>query len=75
MQSGSPTEVARVLRTRGLDWPTLIDANGAIAARYGLHGVPALVVVDSAGDLRSVAVGYTTTVGMRLRLWLAGLGA
>jgi thiol-disulfide isomerase/thioredoxin len=75
MQSGSATEVAKVLGTRGLDWPTLIDTDGAIAARYGLHGVPALVVVDSAGDIRAVAVGYTTTVGMRLRLWVAELRA
>jgi thiol:disulfide interchange protein len=75
MRSGSATDVARVLRRRELDWPTLIDADGAIAARYGLHGVPALVVIDSRGDLSSVAVGYTTTPGMRLRLWLAGLGA
>lgn len=73
MQSGDAADVARVLRTRELDWPTLIDTRGAIAARYGVHGVPALVVVDPGGDLRSVAVGYTTTPGMRLRLWLAGL--
>lgn len=75
MQSGGPAEVAKVLLTRGRDWPTLIDADGAIADRYGLHGVPALVVVDSAGNVRSVAVGYTTTLGMRARLWLAGFGA
>ncbi len=73
MQSGSAANVAGVLRQRGLDWPAVIDADGTIAARYGLHGVPALVVVDSAGGLRSTAVGYTTTAGMRLRLWWASL--
>jgi thiol-disulfide isomerase/thioredoxin len=74
MQSGDATAVARVLRERGLDWPTAIDQDGRIAARYGLHGVPAFVVVDGQGELRSVTVGYTTMLGMRLRLWWAALG-
>lgn len=75
MQSGTAPQVAKALRERGLDWPTVIDADGAIAARYGLHGVPALVIVDANGNLSSVAVGYTTTPGMRLRLWWAGVRA
>ncbi|MFO1414245.1 MAG: redoxin domain-containing protein [Burkholderiales bacterium] len=72
-RSGSPGQVAAVLQARGMNGPVVIDADGDIAARYGLHGVPALVVVDPGGELRSVAVGYTTTAGMWLRLWLAGL--
>jgi len=74
MQSGNAAAVAKVLRERGLDWPTAIDADGGIAARYGLHGVPALVVVDGRGEIRAVMVGYSTTPGMRLRLWWAALG-
>jgi thiol-disulfide isomerase/thioredoxin len=73
MQSGNVVAVSKVLRERGLDWPTAIDADGGIAARYGLHGVPALVIVDGRGEIRSVMVGYTTTLGMRLRLWWATL--
>jgi len=75
MQSGDAAAVARVLRDRGLDWPTAIDADGRIAARFGLHGVPALVVIDGRGEIRSVLVGYSTGPGMRLRLWWAGSGA
>jgi thiol-disulfide isomerase/thioredoxin len=74
MQSGDAAAVAKVLRERGLDWPAVIDADGRIAARYGLHGVPALVVVDGRGEIRSVTVGYTTGPGMRLRLWRATRG-
>jgi len=74
MQSGNDVVVAKALQQRGLDWPTAIDADGSIAARYGLHGVPALVVVDERGEIRSVMVGYTTLPGMRLRMWWAALG-
>jgi thiol-disulfide isomerase/thioredoxin len=73
MQSGAAPAVAKLLRERGLDWPTAIDPDGSIAARYGLHAVPAFVVVDGQGQMRSVTVGYTTTLGMRLRLWWTAL--
>jgi len=69
MQSGNAPAVAKVLRERGVDWPTAIDADGSIAARYGLHRVPALVVAHGRSEIRSVMVGYTTSLGMRLRLW------
>lgn len=73
MQSGAPAQVAEVLATRGLDWQTAVDSDGRIAAEYGLRGVPAFVVIAPDGTIRSVAVGYTTEAGMRLRLWWAHL--
>jgi thiol-disulfide isomerase/thioredoxin len=73
MQSGSADRVRRHLREKGLDWPALVDADGGIAAAYGLKGVPAFVVLDPAGNIRSVSVGYTTEWGMRFRLWRASL--
>lgn len=73
MQSGDTPAVAKVLATRELDWQTAIDNDGRIAASYGLRGVPAFVVIAPDGSIRSVAVGYTTEVGMRLRLWWAAL--
>ena len=72
MQSGSVAEVAQVLQKRELDWPTLVDADGAITRQYGLPGVPGLVLLDTQGMIRFVEVGYTTEIGLRLRLWWAG---
>jgi peroxiredoxin len=73
MQSGDAAAVAAVLAERGLDWTTAIDADGGIAQAYGLRGVPAFVVVDPAGEIRSVSLGYTTGWGLRARLWWAGV--
>lgn len=73
MQSGAPAKVAEVLAARGLDWQTAVDSDGRIAADYGLRGVPAFIVIAPDGTIRSVAVGYTTEAGMRLRLWWAQL--
>jgi thiol-disulfide isomerase/thioredoxin len=55
----------------GLSFPVLRDSDGRLAARYGVRGVPASFVVDAGGEIRFTSVGYTTGIGLRLRLWLA----
>jgi thiol-disulfide isomerase/thioredoxin len=75
MQSGGAAAVASVLAGRGLEWATAIDADGRIAQSYGLRGVPAFVIIDPAGGIRSVSLGYTTGWGLRARLWWAGLSS
>lgn len=74
MQSGDAAAVGEILAQRDLDWVTAVDGSGSIAARYGLHGVPAFITITAEGRIRSVAIGYTTRLGMYLRLWWAGLG-
>lgn len=75
MQSGDRESVRHYLAEHGLDWPTAVDADGAIAARFGLHGVPAFITIAPEGQISAVAIGYTTGLGMRMRLWWAGLGS
>jgi thiol-disulfide isomerase/thioredoxin len=72
VQSGGAAEVAAHMAARGYRWPTLVDARGEITKTYGFAGVPAFAVIDPAGDIRFVAMGWTSEVGLRLRLWWAG---
>jgi len=73
MQSGDREAVVQHLRKEALSFPVLNDPDGVIAAQWGVRAVPASFVVDGAGQIRYVEVGYTTGIGLRLRLWLAGL--
>ncbi len=73
MQSGDRAAVARHLRKEALHFPVLNDPDGVLAAQWGVRAVPASFIVDGAGQIRFVEVGYTTGAGLRLRLWLAGL--
>lgn len=73
MQSGSAAEVARHLATRGLHFSVVNDADGRIADTWGVHAVPASFILGPDGKIRFVEVGYTTELGLRLRLWLAGI--
>ena len=73
MQSGSAAEVTRHLVAQGLRFPVLSDADGRLATAWGVHAVPASFIISPDGQIRFVEVGYTTGLGLRLRLWLAGL--
>lgn len=73
MQSGDAAKVAQVLRKRELPWHAAIDPQSDITRAHGFAAVPAFVVVDAAGRLRTPTVGYTTELGMRMRLWWAKL--
>ncbi len=71
LQSGSAGQVAQYLAEHRRNWPTVIDENGQITARYGFKGVPAFLIVDAAGNTRFVETGYTSEIGLRLRLMWA----
>ncbi len=73
MQSGDRLAVEDYLRANGLDWQTIVDQTGAIAKRFGVDAVPASFVIDGSGKIRFRETGYTTSWGLRLRLWLASL--
>jgi hypothetical protein len=38
-----------------------------------VHAVPASFIIDAEGNIRFVEIGFTTEMGLRLRLWLAQL--
>lgn len=70
-QSSEGPKLQRYKAQRGLDWVTALDPEGQIGRLYGLGGVPAWIVVAPDGDISSVTMGYTTELGMRVRLWWA----
>lgn len=73
MQSGSDEKVSQYLVAEGLHFPVLNDADGRISAAWGVNAVPASFIISPDGKISFVEVGFTTGVGLRLRLWLARL--
>ncbi len=71
MQSGKPQEVERYMQEQGIVFPVVNDADGSISGAWGVHAVPASFIIDTDGQIRFVEVGYTTEIGLKLRLWLA----
>jgi len=73
MQSGSNAEIARHVAEQGLHFPVLNDNDGRISSVWGVHAVPASFIITPDGQIRFIEVGYTTALGLRFRLWLAGM--
>jgi len=73
MQSGRPEEVSRHMREQGIGFPVVNDPDGMLSRAWGVHAVPASFIIAPDGQIRFVEVGYTTGIGLKLRLWLAGI--
>ena len=67
--SGDSGELADYLAEHGLQMPVLMDEDGTIARAWGVSGVPSTFVIDTAGRIRHAGTGYSTELGLRLRLW------
>ena len=73
MQSGTSAEISGHMREQGIAFPVLNDQDGALSGAWGVHAVPASFIIAPDGQIRFIEVGYTTGIGLRLRLWLAGI--
>lgn len=68
--SGNAEQVRDYLRDNRLTMPVVVDPRGRLAASYGVNAFPTTMVVDKKGKIRLAEVGYTTEIGLRVRLWL-----
>lgn len=74
MQSGNAEDIERYLKENDLQWPVIADPDGRLAQHYGVHGVPSSFILDKDGVIHFRESGYTTTLGLRFRLWSASNG-
>lgn len=72
-QSGGIPAVAAYAEESGLTMPIVNDQVGNIATTWGVSAFPTTFVVDPDGQITSVEVGYTSELGLRGRIFLAGL--
>ena len=70
-QSGSAAEVKSFMLERGLDFPVVLDRNGDLFERWGGVGYPTSFIIDENNEVEFVEAGFTSELGLRLRLFLA----
>jgi len=73
MQSGHNEEVKEFMREAGLSFKVINDEYGALSKKYNIRGVPVSFIINKENKIEFVEVGYSTELGLRLRLWWAGL--
>jgi thiol-disulfide isomerase/thioredoxin len=70
-RSGSSAAVREYMRSRKLGFPVIDDSSGTLAEAWGVRAFPTTFFVDRKGVIAMSEVGYTTYLGLKLRLWLA----
>ena len=63
----SVESVAEYREKHNLSMPILLD-DGSVARNYNIVATPTYYVLDKAGNVAHKSVGYSTELGMRLRL-------
>jgi len=71
VKSGDKHAVQAYLTEKSLNWPVINDPLGTIAQQYQATGVPSIFFLNQQGEIVLTATGYTSEIGLRLRLWLA----
>ena len=62
-------QIREWMSEKGVIYAVIRDPSGQISAQFGVQGVPTSMILDASGNIRFVEVGYTTELGLRLRLW------
>jgi thiol-disulfide isomerase/thioredoxin len=70
LQSGTGSDVSSHMQEHEADYRVINDPDGIIGSQYGIRGVPTMFLLDSQGNIHSALSGYTSGLGLRLRLWL-----
>jgi len=71
MQSGENKELQQFMRDEKLTFPVISDSNGQIASQFGVKAVPVSFILNHQGEIVFTESGFTSSWGLRARLWLA----
>ena len=71
--SKGKAEVMAFMRAENVHMPVLLDTDGEWAKLYGVKAVPASFILNKQGNIQFVTSGFTTSLGLRLRLWWASI--
>ena len=73
MQSGNNAELHQFMQQEKLSFNVINDESGFLSQKFKIKGVPVSFIVNKQNQIEFTEVGYTTELGLRLRLWWAGL--
>ena len=71
MQSGTDIELEQYMQDENLSFAVIADARGTIAHRFGVKAVPVSFILNDKGNIVFTETGFTSSWGLRFRLWLA----
>lgn len=71
VESGDAAEVGAFMEENGYTFPVLNDPDGSIRRHFRVKAFPTTFILDGNGEIVFTEVGYTSNIGLRLRMKLA----
>ena len=72
-QSGTDEEIKEYLQENNVDFKFINDRDNSYAQQFNISVFPTTLIYDKDKNLVFSEVGYTSTLGLYLRMWWAGL--
>jgi len=73
VKSGSDAEIQKYMQERGLHFRVINDKDGFLSHLFQISGYPTTFIYNKEHQLIFSEVGYTSSVGLYLRMWWASL--
>jgi thiol-disulfide isomerase/thioredoxin len=73
VKSGSNKDIQKYLKEKGLSFHVVNDKNGTFAQLFHISAFPTTFIYTKEHTLLFSDVGYTSTLGLYLRMWWASL--
>ena len=73
VKSGENEELLKYMNGREFNYRVINDSDGRWASIYNIEGYPTTFIYDRSGQVNFTEVGYSSTLGLALRMWWAGL--
>ena len=72
-QSGGKSQVSAFIKENQINFPVILDNDGEMFSQWGGVGYPTSFIINKDNTVEYVEAGFTTEMGLRLRLMLASL--
>ena len=73
VKSGTNDKLTNYMDDRGFDYQVINDEEGKWASFYNVEGYPTTFIYDTKGEMSFSEVGYTSSMGLFIRMWWTGL--
>lgn len=70
IRSGETERLLKGMQQHDLTFPVINDINGQLSNIVGISATPSFMVIDN-GELVSFTSGWTSSLGLKTRMWLA----
>ncbi|MDD5399800.1 MAG: protein disulfide oxidoreductase [Sulfurimonas sp.] len=73
LKSGNDSKIEEYLKSQDLSFRVINDYDGSITQKFNISVFPTTIIYDREGNELFSDVGYTTTLGLWLKMWWVSL--